>query len=209
MLNQNFFSKPAPLIAKALLGKCLVRKIGNKKIRLVIAETEAYDGPKDKASHASRGKTERNKTMFEQAGCFYIYFTYGMHYMLNIVTGPKNYPAAVLIRGGIVCNSNHLPLVACHMPHFINGPAKLTKFLKISKKFNGLKSIPKNKLWFEDCGINLDFVKELEIRPKAPKNKKFKVIAKKRVGVEYAGKTWANKKYNFSLDFKIQKMRYN
>ena len=65
----------------------------------MITEVEAYDGPRDKASHASRGLTPRNAPMFGEAGRFYIYFTYGMHWMLNIVTGKRGYPAAVLIRG--------------------------------------------------------------------------------------------------------------
>ncbi len=65
---------------------------------MMITEVEAYDGFRDMASHAHRGKTERNKVMFGPAGHWYVYFTYGMHWMLNIVTGPKNYPAAILIR---------------------------------------------------------------------------------------------------------------
>lgn len=146
---------------------------------LVITEVEAYDGFEDKASHASRGKTERNKIMFNQAGCFYVYFTYGMHNMLNIVTGPKDYPAAILIRGGILTstlkNSNTKTL---------DGPARLTKFLKIDRKFNNLKAILKNNLWFEDWGV--------KITPS-------QIISKKRIGVEYAGKIWANKKWNFSI----------
>ena len=71
----------------------------------MITEVEAYDGFKDKASHASRGKTERNKIMFEKAGKWYVYFTYGMHWMLNVVCGQKNYPAAILIRGAIQFNN--------------------------------------------------------------------------------------------------------
>ncbi|MEK7149774.1 MAG: DNA-3-methyladenine glycosylase, partial [Patescibacteria group bacterium] len=96
VISQKFFNRPSTAVAKELLGKFLVRKIGNKKIAIIITEVEAYDGFNDKASHASRGKTERNKIMFEEGGCFYIYFTYGMHYMLNIVTGPKHSPAAIL-----------------------------------------------------------------------------------------------------------------
>lgn len=180
MINQNFFNQPTLKVAKNLLGKILIRKIGNKKIRLIITEVEAYDGPRDKASHASKGKTERNKIMFEKAGCFYVYFTYGMHYMLNIVTGPKNYPAAVLIRAGVL--TYKLNNLQTYKP--ITGPARLTKFLKINKKFNGLKAMPKNNLWLENSGIKV---------------KSSQIIAKKRVGVDYAGKIWANKKYNFSI----------
>jgi len=155
-------------VAKKLLGKYLVRRLGKKEIALMITEVEAYDGHKDKASHASRGKTKRNYPMFGPAGHFYVYLTYGMHWMLNIVTGEKDYPAAILIRG--VGN--------------LNGPGKLTKFLKIDKRFNGKKAEKKTGLWFEDRGIK---IKERDIK-KAP-----------RIGVLYAGPIWSKKHYRFLL----------
>src|SRR3989304_10562893 len=98
-LEKKFFVRPTLTVAKDLLGKYLTIRADGKIQRFMITEVEAYDGFKDKASHASRGKTERNTPMFGEAGVWYVYFTYGMHYMLNIVTGPQNYPAAVLIRG--------------------------------------------------------------------------------------------------------------
>ncbi|MEK7635793.1 MAG: DNA-3-methyladenine glycosylase [Patescibacteria group bacterium] len=167
VLPQKFFNQSALKVAQNLLGKFLVRKLHNRKISLMITEVEAYDGFKDKASHASRGKTERNKIMFGLAGRFYVYFTYGMHWMLNIVTGSKNYPAAVLIRAA----------------GDINGPAKLTKYLKIDKKFNGSTANRKTGLWFEDRGVKI---------------KKSQIKKSKRIGVEYAGK-WANKHYRFFI----------
>ena len=99
VLNKKFFERDTITVAKELLGKCLVRRIGKKKLRVIITEVEVYDGFRDKASHASRGKTKRNELMFGDAGHWYVYFTYGMHWMLNIVTRKKDYPAAVLIRG--------------------------------------------------------------------------------------------------------------
>jgi len=104
ILSQKFFQNENTVkIAKSLLGKFLIRrfKIPRKSVHcevMMITEVEAYDGFKDKASHAHRGKTERNKIMFGSAGHWYVYFTYGIHWMLNIVTGPKEYPAAILIR---------------------------------------------------------------------------------------------------------------
>ena len=136
ILKPKFFDRPTLIVAKELLGKYLVRKIGAKTIFLKITEVEVYDGFKDLASHASRGRTKRNAPMFESAGCFYVYFTYGMHWMLNIVTGPEDYPAAILIRGA----------------GDISGPARLTKFLKIGGKFNGKEASRKNGLWFENRG---------------------------------------------------------
>ena len=170
VLSKSFFVKPTLKVANDLLGKYLIRKIGKKEIACKIIEVEAYDGPKDKASHASNGKTTRNKIMFEEGGCFYIYLVYGMHYMLNVVTGEKNYPEAVLIRG-IECNGK-----------IISGPAKLTKFLKIDKKSNSKKAEKKTNLWFEDRGEKL--------------NKKH-IIRTPRIGVDYAGPIWSKKLYRF------------
>ncbi len=139
VLTQKFFNRPTLEVARELLGKYLVRKVGEKEIALPITEVEAYDGFEDKASHASRGKTLRNEVMFGSAGHFYIYFTYGRHWMLNVVTGEKGYPAAVLIRGA----------------GEISGPARLTKFLNIDKKLNGQKVGRPAGLWLEDRGLKI------------------------------------------------------
>lgn len=168
ILSKNFFEKNTLEVAENLLGKYLVRRIGNKKIALKINEVEAYDGFEDKASHAYKGKTERNKVMFGEAGNWYVYLVYGVHNMLNIVTGKKDYPAAVLIRGA----------------GDINGPGKLTKFLKIDKKMNDKKASVQNGLWFEDRGELVD-------------RKKIKRTS--RIGVGYAGPIWSKKNYRFVL----------
>lgn len=138
-LTKNFFERSTLVVAKDLLGKYLVRRSGKKTLKYLIVEVEAYDGFKDKASHASRGMTKRNAPMFGEAGRWYVYFTYGMHHMLNIVTGPKNYPAAILIRG----------------IDGISGPARVTKKLKIDKVFNNKSAAPKTGLWIEDGGIKI------------------------------------------------------
>src|SRR4051812_3049610 len=98
-LKSSFFDRNSIEVSKDLLGKYLVRRIGKKTLIFKIIETEAYEGPDDKASHASRGQTPRNIPMFGNPGTIYVYFTYGMHWMLNIVCGKKGHPAAVLIRG--------------------------------------------------------------------------------------------------------------
>ena len=143
ILSKNFFERDTLEVAENLLGKYLIRKIGDKEIALRINEVEAYDGFEDKASHAHKGKTERNKVMFGEAGNWYVYLVYGMHNMLNIVTGEKDYPAAILIRGA----------------GDIVGPGKLTKFLKIDRKLNGKNSSVKTGLWFEDSGEATDKTK--------------------------------------------------
>ncbi len=134
ILKREFFNRPTLKVAEELLGFFLCRRIGRKTIRLKITEVEAYDGPRDRASHASRGQTARNAPMFGPAGRFYVYFTYGMHWMLNVVTGPEHYPAAILIRG----------------TDKVSGPARLTKFLRIDKSFNEKTATRKTGLWFEN-----------------------------------------------------------
>src|SRR5581483_12435426 len=99
IVGSAFFDRPTLTVAKELLGKYLCRRVGDSVIALEITETEAYHGFKDLASKARRGKTPGNLPMYARAGTIYVYFTYGMHWMLNIVTEKEEYPAAVLIRG--------------------------------------------------------------------------------------------------------------
>lgn len=168
ILTQKFFDRPTLKVAEELLGKYLVRNIGGNTIILMIAEVEAYDGFKDKASHARSGKTKRNYPMYGEAGIWYVYFTYGMHFMLNIVTGDKEYPAAVLIRG----------------TDEIIGPARLTKFLKIDRRFSEKLANKKSKLWIEDRGIKIS---------------KKDVMKTPRIGVDHSGPIWSKKKYRFVI----------
>lgn len=145
MLATTFFNRPALTVGRELLGKYLIRKRRGIELALPITELEVYDGFKDRASHAFHGKTVRNQIMFEGAGHLYVYFVYGMHWMLNVVVGPKNYPAAILIRGA----------------GDIHGPAKLTRGLHIDGTQNGKLALPASGLWFEDRGLSVpdDFVK--------------------------------------------------
>ncbi|MCL4404997.1 MAG: DNA-3-methyladenine glycosylase [Patescibacteria group bacterium] len=137
VLGKKFFDEPTLDVARSLLGKYMVRRRGKTEKAYMITEVEAYDGPRDKASHASHGRTPRVEVMFGEAGKLFVYFTYGMHWMLNVVTGPKDYPAAVLVRG----------------VEGINGPGRVTKKLLVDKKLNGKKAAPSSGLWFEDRGI--------------------------------------------------------
>ena len=98
VLAREFYSRDTVCVARELLGKILVRKIGKQKLSGIITETEAYKGKNDPASHAARKMTERNKVMFGQIGKTYVYFTYGNHFMLNAVAkNAKNNAGAVLI----------------------------------------------------------------------------------------------------------------
>ena len=99
ILKKDYFLRPATEIAPDLIGKILCRKTENGIIRSRIIETECYFGEEDTACHAHKGKTERTKVMYQSGGITYVYLCYGMHALLNIVTGPENHPEAVLIRG--------------------------------------------------------------------------------------------------------------
>lgn len=176
ILKKEFFERSTLKVAQELLGKFLtikhsVSNSGHRVLRYMITEVEAYDGAHDKASHAYHGRTSRNEPMFGFAGVWYVYFTYGMHWMLNIVTGPKDYPAAVLIRG----------------VEGLNGPARLTKFLKIDKKFNKKPAVRATGLWIESASWR-----------KSVKIKKSQIKTSPRIGINYAGE-WKDKHYRFYL----------
>jgi DNA-3-methyladenine glycosylase len=187
ILKKEFFDRSALTAAKELLGKYLVRKIRGKETALMITEVEAYDGFDDKASHAHRGITDRNKTMFGEAGIWYVYLVYGMHNMLNIVTGEKGHPSAVLIRGACPVRSKKSLVSAKSLirtSYGIDGPGKLTELLKIDRKLNGKSAARKSGLWLEDRGIKIS---------------KRQIKRTPRIGVHYAGEIWSKKPYRFVL----------
>lgn len=136
--DENLFSRDVLEVAPWILGKHLVRKFDDGTIiRLPITEVEAYRGEEDLACHASKGKTPRNQVMYESGGLLYLYFIYGMYWMLNIVTGEKDNPQAILIRG----------------IEGFNGPGKLTRKLELDKKFYGTNICISPQIWLEDPGI--------------------------------------------------------
>lgn len=137
-LGAAFFDRPADRVARDLLGQWLVvRGRHGRPERHLVFETEAYLGAHDLACHGSKGMTRRNATMFGPAGRWYVYLCYGMHWMLNVVTGAEGVPAAVLVRG-----------VGDHA-----GPGRVTKALGIDRSFDGAVAGPRGCLWFEASGI--------------------------------------------------------
>lgn len=180
-LKEEFFMESTLSVAKNLLGKVLVRRNNDHETRAVIVETEAYCGLDDKASHASRGITERNKIMFGPAGHAYIYLVYGMHYCLNIVTEQENYPAAVLIRGIKLVGS----AASDTSDKMLNGPGKLTKFLNIDKNLNGENILISDNLWIENNNFGSRRAEKINKGP--------------RIGVDYAHE-WAKKPRRFWID---------
>lgn len=173
-LNRRFYNQKTLKVAKNLLGTFLVRKIGGKIILGMITETEAYCGPNDLASHASKGKTPRTQLMFGESGHVYVYLVYGMYYCLNIVTEKKDYPCAIFIRAVKIDGVDYTKT---------NGPGKLCKYLSITKKLNGIDITKKNKLWIEGRKI---IIRNNDIK-KTP-----------RIGVDYAG-AYKNKLWRFLI----------
>ena len=128
--------------AKALVGAFLCRRLDDGTvIKRRITETEAYCGEEDTACHAHKGRTPRTDVMYSPGGCAYIYLCYGMHEMLNVVTGGEDRPEAVLIRG----------------IEGANGPGKLTKLLQIDRTLNREDLIASKRLWLESDGSPFAF----------------------------------------------------
>ena len=154
ILPREFYQKDTVVVAKNILGKKLVRKIGNFQMSGIIIETEAYKHKDDPASHAFRNITERNKIMFGDVGIAYVYFTYGMHYCFNVVA--KNFrtdAGAVLIRAikpdkGITRMQENRNMK--ELKNLTNGPAKLTQALEITKEHYGMDLTKKSKIYIED-----------------------------------------------------------
>ncbi|MGK0240203.1 MAG: DNA-3-methyladenine glycosylase [Candidatus Pelagisphaera sp.] len=139
LVEADFCSRDTVALARSLIGKYLVMDTGEENRAFIITEAEAYDGPEDLACHASKGRTKRTETLFGPPGHWYVYLCYGVHEMLNLVTGPVDYPAAILIRG----------------LDEVSGPGRLTKRLGINRRFNTQRASEKTGLWLEDRGIRL------------------------------------------------------
>ena len=154
ILPKEFYQRDTVIVAKDLLGKKLVRKIGNYEMSGTIIETEAYRHKDDPASHAFQKITDRNKVMFGEVGIAYVYFTYGMHYCFNVVAKKSNIPAgAVLIRGinpekGITKMEKNRNIK--NFKNLTNGPAKLTQALEIGKEHYGTDLTKKSEIYIED-----------------------------------------------------------
>lgn len=182
VLPREFYARDTAIVAKELLGKQMVRKLGNTTITGTIIETEAYKHRDDPASHAFNGITDRNKAMFSQVGCAYVYFTYGMHYCVNAVAhSNKREAGAVLIRA--IAPGKGIDIMienrGCkQLKNLTNGPAKLAQAMQIDKKQYGV-----------------DLVKRKELFITEGTDTKIKIQASPRVGISKA----VDKKWNFKI----------
>lgn len=155
-LSREFFARDTLAVARELLGTRLVRMLDGERLSGVIVECEAYIGEDDTACHASKGRTARNEVMFGPPGYAYVYFTYGMHWMLNVVTEIAGFPAAVLVRAiepveGI--ETMRVLRQAKGKPRrerdLTSGPARLTQALAIDRTLNGTDLVAGDQLWLE------------------------------------------------------------
>jgi DNA-3-methyladenine glycosylase len=174
-LPREFYARPTETVARALVGKVLVRRTPAGERRARIVEVEAYLGERDAASHARRGPTPRAAIMFGPSGHLYVYLVYGMHHCMNFVTEADGTAGAVLIRAAEPLASTEMPDV----PFPLRGPGKLCAGLGITRADNGLDLTTPGALFVADDGAP------------AP------VLARsRRIGVDYAG-AWAARRLRF------------
>ncbi|QSR88863.1 DNA-3-methyladenine glycosylase [Methylacidiphilum caldifontis] len=166
------------------LGKKISVKDEKGIVSAIIFETEAYGGAEDRACHGYGNRiTPRNKILFHQGGIAYVYFCYGIHYLLNFVLGPEGVPMAVLIRGVWIIEGKERVRErrkGISEKHWADGPGKVTQALGIKSSDNGI-SLVGDRIWVENTGI---VVPQVEIERTA------------RIGVDYAGE-WAKKPFRF------------
>ena len=185
-LSRDFFAQDTLIIVRLLLGKRLVRRLNGQRLAGRIVEAEAYIGSDDKGCHASVGRTQRNEAMYGPPGHTYVYFTYGMHWMLNIVTEAEGFPAAVLIRAleplegiaAMVCNRRGRSRF-----ELCSGPARLAQALGITRTLNGVDLCLRRgaELWLEDA-------------PRVPDDD---VVTGPRIGLNNTPEPWKSMPWRF------------
>jgi DNA-3-methyladenine glycosylase len=192
-LPRSYFNRPTLTVARELLGKRLV-KLEDRNVRLsgIINETEAYIGTDDLGCHARAGETKRNAAMWGAPGHCYVYFTYGMHWMLNFVCEAAGFPAAVLIRG--ITPQDGLSLMRHRRKRptdreLTDGPAKLCQALAIDRSFDGYDLCQSTSSLFVEEG-NLD--------------RRFTVTVGPRVGLNNVPEPWKSIPWRFRINLENQ-----
>jgi len=172
--------RDARIVARKLIGKRLVFAPNGERISARITETEAYIGTSDPACHAFNGRRGSNESMYRQGGIAYVYFTYGMHFMLNVVVGPEEFPAAVLIRAAIPeegIDAMKRRRGSVPVARLAQGPGNLCRAFGIDKRLDGTE-LCRPVLWLESTRLS------------------GKVKTSPRVGI---GDRWAHKRWRFYL----------
>ena len=169
------FNRPTLDVARALLGKVIVRRVDRVEIAGMISEVEAYKGPLDRAAHTWGGRrTSRVLPLYGDGGTIYVYLVYGVHWLLNFSTAGSDIPEGVLIRGLLAETASGV--------RRIHGPGLVTRHLRIDGTLSGHDATTSDALWIEDHGVR---VPPAMIR-RGP-----------RVGVDYAGAYWAARPWRF------------
>jgi DNA-3-methyladenine glycosylase len=184
-LPRHFFARPTLSVTRELLGCRLVRCFDGRRLAGIIVEAEAYIGVQDLACHCRYGRTPRTEVMFGKPSVAYVYFTYGMHWMFNIVTEHEGFAAAILIRAlepveGIDAMQARRGLES--LKALVSGPAKLTQALRIDRRDNGVDLCARaSTLWIESGD---------QLSPK-------QIGRSPRIGVSYAPEPWRSKPWRF------------
>ena len=181
IIPREFYNRSTLVIARELIGSRLVRMLDGKKLVGLITETEAYIGEKDLGCHAKAGRTARTAVMYGSPGHAYVYFTYGNHWMLNVVTEREGFPAAVLLRAIQPIEGAEI-MTMRRSGRDTFGPGKLTQAMAISKSENGVDlTNAESGLWIEPAQVVPD-----RLVTKGP-----------RVGLNNVPEPWKSKPWRF------------
>lgn len=177
-LNRADFNKPTLEVARSLIGKFIVHKAGRNSVAAMITEVEAYKGPRDLAAHSAKGRrTARVEPLYGDGGTVYVYFIYGIHWMLNFATAGKEIGEGVLIRGVLADLQGEA--------RYLAGPGRVTTLLGVDKAVNGDDAVTSKRIWLEDRGARI-VLRRLHRGP--------------RIGVDFAGEYWAARPWRFWID---------
>lgn len=186
-LARDFYERDTLTVARSLLGKSLVRRVDGVKLSGSIVEAEAYISQEDKACHASHGLTARTRVMFGPPGHAYVYFTYGAHWMFNVVVEPAGFPAAILIRA--LQPRQGIPVMQRYrarqeVTELCSGPGKLAQALHITGDLNGADLCARSTdVWIEDA-------------PPVPGDR---VATSPRIGLGNTPEPWLSRPWRFYI----------
>jgi len=181
-LLRETFNRPTLAVARDLIGKFILHRTGNRIWCGMITETEAYKGPRDRAAHSYGGRrTRRVESLYGEGGTVYVYFIYGIHWMLNLSTAGRGLPEGVLIRGIAAVDDDPTPRV-------LAGPGKVTRYLQVDRTLDREDSVSSDRIWLEDRGVRVP----RKLIRRGP-----------RIGVDYAGPYWAGRPWRYWIEPRV------